>query len=104
MPPLWPDPAGGTQARSRAGRRRSANSQKNAGTETNMSEKVLIHPAVDNGVPHTEDPHFGGATLTCHCKTDPVTVHVGAQVAHNHVCGCTQCWKPDGAIFAQIAV
>lgn len=23
---------------------------------------------------------------------------------HNHVCGCTKCWKPDGAIFSQIAV
>jgi S-(hydroxymethyl)glutathione synthase len=69
-----------------------------------MPEKVLIHPAVDNGVPHTEDPHFAGATLTCHCKTDPVTVAVGAQVAHNHACGCTKCWKPEGAIFSQIAV
>jgi S-(hydroxymethyl)glutathione synthase len=69
-----------------------------------MSDKVLIHPAVDNGVPHTEDAHFAGATLTCHCTTDPVKVHVGAQCAHNHVCGCTQCWKPKGAIFSQIAV
>jgi S-(hydroxymethyl)glutathione synthase len=69
-----------------------------------MSEKVLIHPAVDNGVQHTEDPHFAGATLTCHCRTDPVTVSIGAQVAHNHACGCTKCWKPHGAIFAQIAV
>lgn len=29
---------------------------------------------------------------------------VSAQTAHNHVCGCTQCWKPDGATFSQIAV
>ena len=69
-----------------------------------MSDKVLIHPAVDNGVQHTEDPNFAGATLTCHCKTDPVKVRIGAQSAHNHVCGCTQCWKPDGAVFSQIAV
>jgi S-(hydroxymethyl)glutathione synthase len=69
-----------------------------------MSEKVLIHPAVDSGVKHTEDPHFAGAILTCHCKTDPVTVHVAGQAAHNHVCGCTKCWKPHGAIFSQIAV
>jgi S-(hydroxymethyl)glutathione synthase len=48
--------------------------------------------------------HFAGATLKCHCTTDPVTVHVGGQCAHNHVCGCTKCWKPHGAIFAQIAV
>jgi S-(hydroxymethyl)glutathione synthase len=69
-----------------------------------MSDKVLIHPAVDNGVTKTEDPHFAGATLSCHCSTDPVKVKVSAQVAHNHVCGCTKCWKPEGAAFSQIAV
>ncbi|HTZ69826.1 MAG TPA: S-(hydroxymethyl)glutathione synthase [Acetobacteraceae bacterium] len=67
-----------------------------------MAEK--IHPAVDNGVPPKGSPDFGGATLTCHCKTDPVKVEIGAQVAFNHVCGCTKCWKPDGAMFSQIAV
>ncbi len=69
-----------------------------------MSDKVLIHPAVDNGVTKTEDANFAGATLSCHCTDAPVHVRVGAQVAHNHVCGCTKCWKPKGAAFAQIAV
>ena len=69
-----------------------------------MPDTVLIHPAVDNGVTKTEDPHFAGAVLTCHCKEAPVRVRVGAQVAHNHVCGCTKCWKPEGAAFSQIAV
>jgi len=69
-----------------------------------MSDKVLIHPAVDNGVPSTADDHFSGATLHCHCAVDPVKVRVSAQCAHNHVCGCTKCWKPDGAVFSQIAV
>jgi S-(hydroxymethyl)glutathione synthase len=64
---------------------------------------VKIHPAVDNGFPGAA-PGFSGGTLTCHCKTDPVKVKVGAQVAHNHVCGCSKCWKPKGALFAQIAV
>jgi S-(hydroxymethyl)glutathione synthase len=68
-----------------------------------MADKVLIHPAVDNGVPKGT-PDFAGATLTCHCTTDPVKLEVGAQVAFNHVCGCTKCWKPEGAIFSQIAV
>jgi len=68
-----------------------------------MSEAVHIHPAVDAGIPPAE-PGFAGGTLSCHCATDPVTVAVGAQVAHNHVCGCSKCWKPDGALFAQIAV
>ena len=69
-----------------------------------MSETTKIHPAVDHGVPASGGAGFAGATLRCHCTTDPVQVVVGAQCAHNHVCGCTKCWKPDGAIFSQIAV
>ncbi len=69
-----------------------------------MADKVLIHPAVDDGVKKSEDAHFAGATLSCHCMDAPVRVRVGAQVAHNHVCGCTKCWKPDGAAFSQVAV
>jgi len=68
-----------------------------------MSEPVQIHPAVDTGIPR-EAPGFAGGTLSCHCASDTVTVEIGAQVAHNHVCGCTKCWKPDGALFSQIAV
>lgn len=64
---------------------------------------VKIHPQVDNGVGSAQ-PGFAGGTLTCKCTSDPVVVKVGAQTAHNHVCGCTKCWKPDGAVFSQIAV
>ena len=67
------------------------------------TEDVKIHPAVDHGVKQG-NPGFSGGTLTCHCSTDPVKVGVGAQTAHNHVCGCTKCWKPDGATFSQVAV
>lgn len=66
-------------------------------------ESVKIHPAVDGGV-KPGDPNFAGGTLHCNCASDRVEVKVGAQTAHNHVCGCTKCWKPDGAVFAQIAV
>jgi len=31
-------------------------------------------------------------------------VTIRGQVAHNHVCGCTKCWKPEGAVFSLIAV
>lgn len=68
-----------------------------------MSDAVKIHPSVDAGVAPAR-PGFAGATLSCHCATDTVTVEVGAQVAHNHVCGCTKCWKPDGSLFSQVAV
>jgi S-(hydroxymethyl)glutathione synthase len=64
---------------------------------------VSIHPAVDNGVkPAGRD--FAGGTLVCHCTNRPVRVSIGAQSAHNHVCGCTKCWKPEGALFSMVAV
>jgi S-(hydroxymethyl)glutathione synthase len=68
-----------------------------------MSDAVKIHPAVDAGIAPTQ-AGFEGGTLSCHCATDTVTVAIGAQVAYNHVCGCTKCWKPDGSLFSQIAV
>jgi S-(hydroxymethyl)glutathione synthase len=63
---------------------------------------VKIHPAVDNGVkPGTG---IAGGTLACKCTSQTVTVSLGGDVAHNHICGCTKCWKPDGVVFSQIAV
>ena len=64
---------------------------------------VKIHPAVDNGIKSAK-PGFSGGELHCHCASDPVRVAVKSQTAHNHVCGCTKCWKPEGAIFSQVAV
>ena len=65
---------------------------------------VKIHPAVDNGVKKGAGDGFAGGTLSCKCTSKPVKVAVGAQTAHNHVCGCTQCWRPSGVLFSQIAV
>ena len=62
-----------------------------------------IHPQVDQGV-KKGSPGFAGGTLTCQCTSNPVTVKIGANAAFNHVCGCSKCWKPQGALFAQIAV
>jgi S-(hydroxymethyl)glutathione synthase len=64
---------------------------------------VAIHPAVDHGI-KAGDPGFAGGVLSCACSSNPVRVRVAAQTAHNHVCGCTKCWKPDNAVFSQIAV
>lgn len=64
---------------------------------------VSIHPSVDNGIRPGADG-FAGGTLQCHCATDKVEVKVGAQTAHNHACGCSKCWKPEGAIFSVVAV
>jgi len=68
-----------------------------------MNDAVRIHPAVDAGFAPAR-PDFAGGTLSCRCASDTVTVAIGTQVAHNHVCGCTKCWKPDGSLFSQIAV
>ena len=65
--------------------------------------KVNIHPSVDNGV-KKGSASFAGGTLTCHCAKDPVTVKIKGNVAHNHACGCTKCWKPEGAVFSVVAV
>lgn len=62
-----------------------------------------IHPSVDNGVQAGSDSYSGG-TLTCKCSSDPVEVTVKSQSAHNHVCGCSKCWKPGGALFSMVAV
>jgi S-(hydroxymethyl)glutathione synthase len=62
-----------------------------------------IHPAVDGGVKQGA-AGFAGGTLHCRCGTDRVEVKLGSNTAHNHVCGCTQCWKPEGATFSMVAV
>ncbi len=64
---------------------------------------VHIHPAIDQGL-KPESPSFSGGTLKCKCATNPVTVSIKGQVAHDHACGCTKCWKPEGALFSVVAV
>ncbi len=48
--------------------------------------------------------NFAGGTLQCRCADRKVVVSVASQCAHNHVCGCTKCWKPAGALFSMVAV
>ena len=64
---------------------------------------ISIHPAVDNGVKAGSET-FEGGTLTCKCSQNPVTVSIQGNCAFNHVCGCTKCWKPQGALFSMVAV
>jgi S-(hydroxymethyl)glutathione synthase len=64
---------------------------------------IAIHPSVDHGVT-AGVANFAGGTLTCHCAQDPVTVSIKGNVAHNHACGCSKCWKPKGALFSVVAV
>jgi S-(hydroxymethyl)glutathione synthase len=64
---------------------------------------VSIHPQVDEGLKPAA-ANFAGGTLYCHCADGKVAVSIKGQAAHNHVCGCTKCWKPEGALFSQVAV
>ncbi len=64
---------------------------------------VSIHPQIDAGGKPAKEG-FSGGTISCKCSSNPVTVRIDAQTAHNHACGCTQCWKPAGAMFSQVAV
>lgn len=62
-----------------------------------------LHPSIDNGVKRGSSA-FEGGTLECNCVDRPVKVEIEGDVAHNHACGCTKCWKPEGATFSIVAV
>ncbi|KAJ5215387.1 glutathione-dependent formaldehyde-activating enzyme [Penicillium cinerascens] len=62
-----------------------------------------IHPLIDNGITKG-DPNFPGGTLHCRCPSDQVVVGLKSNVAHNHACGCSKCWKPAGALFSIVGV
>jgi S-(hydroxymethyl)glutathione synthase len=64
---------------------------------------TAIHPAVDRGVQKGSEG-FAGGVLRCLCAQNPVEVRVASQVAFNHACGCTKCWKPAGALFSVVGV
>ena len=64
--------------------------------------KVLLHPAVDE-TPAGKSG-LAGAVLRCACETDPVEIRLAEDIAHNHLCGCSKCWKPADALLAQTAV
>ena len=64
---------------------------------------IALHPSIDGGLRPAKDG-FAGGTLKCKCASDAVEVKIDAQVAHNHACGCTKCWKPAGAMFSVVGV
>lgn len=62
-----------------------------------------IHPLIDNGLTKG-DPSFAGGNLYCKCPQDKVQVTLKSNIAHNHACGCSKCWKPAGALFSVVGV
>ena len=65
---------------------------------------VKIHPAVDGGLKPAAAGLSPAGRCVCNCAQNQVEVSIKGQSAHNHVCGCTKCWKPKGALFSQVAV
>ena len=64
---------------------------------------IAIHPVVESDT-HRFGSSFAGGTLVCECTARPVKVKISGDIAHNHACGCTKCWKPEGATFSVVAV
>ena len=64
---------------------------------------VSIHPSIDDGIGPAAAPSFSGGRLQCKCADRKVVVTIRGQSAYNHVCGCTKCWKPAGALFSMVA-
>ncbi|KAK3681848.1 hypothetical protein LTR37_020832 [Vermiconidia calcicola] len=63
-----------------------------------------IHPLIDNGV-RQGSTDFSGGKLYCKCSwRSRVEVTLNSNVAHNHACGCSKCWKPQGALFSVVGV
>lgn len=80
---------------------RTQQAQKRPIQEAPMTLK--LHPTIDNGI-KKGSPSFAGGVLTCKCADHPVKVEITGNTAHNHACGCTKCWKPEGAVFSVVAV
>jgi S-(hydroxymethyl)glutathione synthase len=68
-----------------------------------MSGTIQLHPSIDHGI-KAGAANFAGGTLVCKCAQSPVKIKITGQVAYDHACGCTKCWKPAGAIFSVVAV
>lgn len=77
-----------------------------ARAEQMKSADVTLHPAVDGASVPAPAPSgaAGAATLQCLCHAEPVRITLSRPVYHNHLCGCSKCWKPAGALFAQTAL
>ncbi|KAL3455332.1 putative glutathione-dependent formaldehyde-activating enzyme [Aspergillus heterothallicus] len=70
-----------------------------------MSKALPLHPLLDSGAGLKQGKDtFPGGTLSCRCASNKVTVKLTSNVAHNHACGCSKCWKPEGALFSIVGV
>lgn len=63
---------------------------------------VPLHPLIGSG--YKGNPNHAGGKLYCLCKQNPVEITLSSDVAFNHACGCSKCWKPANALFSVIGV
>lgn len=68
-----------------------------------MSSQTL-HPTIDSGIARQQADNGTGGKLRCKCTSSPVEVTIDSNVAFNHACGCSKCWKPNGALFSIVGV
>jgi S-(hydroxymethyl)glutathione synthase len=71
--------------------------------EAQQRAKVVIHPVIDQPISMHGEP-VADLNIHCRCDASPVEIQILTPIQHNHLCGCSKCWKPEGALFAQTAV
>jgi S-(hydroxymethyl)glutathione synthase len=63
-----------------------------------------LHPTIDKGINQQQPDNGSGGKLRCKCSSQPVEITLDSNVAFNHACGCSKCWKPAGALFSVVGV
>lgn len=63
-----------------------------------------LHPTIDKGINQQQPDNGTGGRLRCKCSSQPVEITLDSNVAFNHACGCSKCWKPAGALFSVVGV
>ena len=84
--------------------KKTSKAKAKAKPKAKAAKPISLHPAIDKGTFGKAKKNFAGGDLTCKCATDAVVIHIKGQIAHNHACGCSKCWKPEGAMFAIVGV
>ena len=82
---------------------RQMNMALKARAEARANSPVRLHPSVDAGLSSVQKI-ADNASIRCRCPERQVEILLTVNWSHNHLCGCSKCWKPTGAAFAQIAV
>lgn len=72
-------------------------------TQKTKRTSIPLHPSLNDGITKGSSS-FSGGVLRCKCPSHPAEVVLTSNVAHNHACGCSKCWKPQGALFSVVGV